>query len=150
MGEWRYSSTILYLGTGFRRVVSVTPLSFYPRGKSPWYPLDRRLGGPQSWTGHCWVKKKTYLSPESNPGRSTMTTEPCSSQCTLFWVLSIFFSLALQPQFVPWPTSMKLFVSLRFSRSYAVGRTPWAGDQLVARPLHVHKHRKRYTHTHKH
>jgi hypothetical protein len=28
-----------------------------------------------------------------------------------------FFSLALQPQFGPWPTSMKLSVSLRFSRS---------------------------------
>jgi hypothetical protein len=22
-----------------------------PQGKSPWYPLDRRLGGPQSWPG---------------------------------------------------------------------------------------------------
>jgi hypothetical protein len=29
----------------------------------------------------------------------------------------IFFSLALQPPFGPWPTSMKLSVSLRFSRS---------------------------------
>jgi hypothetical protein len=28
-----------------------------------------------------------------------------------------FFSLALHPQFGPWPTSMKLSVSLRFSRS---------------------------------
>jgi hypothetical protein len=28
-----------------------------------------------------------------------------------------FFSLALQPQFGPWPTSMKLSLSLRFSRS---------------------------------
>jgi hypothetical protein len=28
-----------------------------------------------------------------------------------------FFSLALQPQIGPWPTSMKLSVSLRFSRS---------------------------------
>jgi hypothetical protein len=23
-------------------------LALYPQGKSPWYPLDRRLGGPQS------------------------------------------------------------------------------------------------------
>jgi hypothetical protein len=23
-----------------------------PQGKSPWYPLDRRLGGPQSRSGH--------------------------------------------------------------------------------------------------
>jgi hypothetical protein len=26
-----------------------------------------------------------------------------------------------------------------------VGRTPWMGDQLVARPLPVHKHRKTHT-----
>jgi hypothetical protein len=30
---------------------------------------------------------------------------------------TIFFPLALQPQFGPWPTSMKLSVSLRFTRS---------------------------------
>jgi hypothetical protein len=42
---------------------------------------------------------------------------------------------------------MKLSVSLRFSRSETVGRTPWAGDQLVARPLPVHKHRKTHTQT---
>jgi hypothetical protein len=29
-------------------VVSFTPLPLYPRGKSPRYPLDRRLGGPQN------------------------------------------------------------------------------------------------------
>jgi hypothetical protein len=49
-----------------------------------------------------------------------------------------FFPLALQPQFGPWPTSMKLSVSLQFTKSQTVGRTPWKGDQLVARPLPVH------------
>jgi hypothetical protein len=29
-------------------VVSFTPWLLYPQGKSPPYPLDRRLGGPQS------------------------------------------------------------------------------------------------------
>jgi len=29
-------------------VVSFTPRPLYLQGKSPWYPLDRRLGGPQS------------------------------------------------------------------------------------------------------
>jgi hypothetical protein len=34
-------------------VVSVTPRPrFYPRGKDPRYPLYRRLGGPQSRSGH--------------------------------------------------------------------------------------------------
>jgi hypothetical protein len=42
---------------------------------------------------------------------------------------------------------MKLSVSLPFTRSLTFGRTPWTGDQLVARPLPAHKHRK--THTHK-
>jgi hypothetical protein len=26
--------------------------ALYPRGKDPRYPLDRRLGGPQSRSGH--------------------------------------------------------------------------------------------------
>jgi hypothetical protein len=30
---------------------------------------------------------------------------------------TVLFSLALHPQFGPWPTSMKLSVSLRFSTS---------------------------------
>jgi hypothetical protein len=27
------------------------PQPLYPQGKSPWYPLDRRLGVPQSHSG---------------------------------------------------------------------------------------------------
>jgi hypothetical protein len=42
---------ILDLGTRWRWVVSFMPRPLYPRGKSPWYPLDRRLGGPQSRSG---------------------------------------------------------------------------------------------------
>jgi hypothetical protein len=54
--------------------------------------------------------------------------------------LKVFcFLLALQPQFGPWPTFMKLPVSLLFTRSYTFGRIPWASDLLVARPLPVHK-----------
>jgi hypothetical protein len=42
---------ILDLGTRWRRVVSFTPWPLCPQGKSPWYPLDRRLGGPQNRSG---------------------------------------------------------------------------------------------------
>jgi len=31
-------------------VVSFTSRPMYPQGKSPWYTLDRRLGGPQNST----------------------------------------------------------------------------------------------------
>jgi len=33
-------------------VVSFTPRPLYLQRKNPWYPLDRRLGGPQSQSGH--------------------------------------------------------------------------------------------------
>jgi hypothetical protein len=37
-------------------VVSFTPRSLYPQGKSPRYPLDRRLGGPQNQSGRGVVE----------------------------------------------------------------------------------------------
>jgi hypothetical protein len=38
----------------------------FPREKSPRYPLDRRLGGPQSRCGSC--EEKTVVLPEIEPG----------------------------------------------------------------------------------
>jgi hypothetical protein len=34
-----------------------------PQGKSPWYPLDRRLGGPQSRSGRGGEEKNSQLLP---------------------------------------------------------------------------------------
>jgi len=51
---------ILNLGTRCRWLVNVTPQSLYRR-KEHWYPLNRRLGGPQSWSVHIGEKK--YLLP---------------------------------------------------------------------------------------
>jgi hypothetical protein len=33
------------------------PQPLYPQGKNPWYPLDRRLSGPQSWSGYRGEEK---------------------------------------------------------------------------------------------
>jgi hypothetical protein len=46
-----HSTRFLDLGTSWKWMVSFTPRPLYPRGKSPRYPLDRRLGGPQSQSG---------------------------------------------------------------------------------------------------
>jgi len=40
-------------------VVSFTPQSLYPQGKSPWYPLERRLGEPHSCFGHSGKEKNS-------------------------------------------------------------------------------------------
>jgi hypothetical protein len=50
---------ILDLGTRWRWVVSFTPRPLYPQGKSPCYPLDRRLGGPQKRSGHGGEEKNS-------------------------------------------------------------------------------------------
>jgi len=48
---------ILHLGARWRWVVSFTPRPLYPRGKSPLYAFNRRLGGPQSWSEHSGEEK---------------------------------------------------------------------------------------------
>jgi len=56
------------LGTRCRWVVSFTSLPLYPRRKFPWYPLDRRPGGPQNRSGRGVKEKKSCSLPESHPG----------------------------------------------------------------------------------
>jgi hypothetical protein len=54
---------ILDLGSRWRWVVSFTPRPFYPQEKSPWYPLDRRLGGPQMRSGRGGEEKNSQALP---------------------------------------------------------------------------------------
>jgi hypothetical protein len=77
------------LGTTWRAVVNFTPRPLYLQGKNPWYPLDRRLGGPQSRSG-CSAEEKssqTLLgleSPNIQPVAQCYTTE-LSELRTQFW-----------------------------------------------------------------
>ena len=41
-------NTILNLGTGWSFLLSIGPVPLYFRGKGLWYPLNRKLCGPQS------------------------------------------------------------------------------------------------------
>jgi hypothetical protein len=50
-GSGGIAPSILDRDTVWRWVVSFMPQPLYRQGKSPWDPLDRRLGGPQSWSG---------------------------------------------------------------------------------------------------
>jgi hypothetical protein len=56
----------------------------------------------------------------------------------------VIFSILLFSLFNFAPTlelraSVKLFVSLQFLNPKTVGRTPWTGDQPIARPLPTHR-----------
>jgi hypothetical protein len=39
----------------------------HPQGKSPWYPLERRLCGPQSQSGHGGEEKNSQTLPRIKP-----------------------------------------------------------------------------------
>jgi hypothetical protein len=64
-------------------VVSFTPLPLYSRGKSPRYPLDRRLGAPQSRSEERGEEK--ILDPtgteNSNPSAPS-AVQPLASRYT--------------------------------------------------------------------
>jgi hypothetical protein len=57
----------LDLGTRWRWVVSFTTQPLYLQGKSPWYPFDRRLGGPQSRSGRGGEEESSKPLPELEP-----------------------------------------------------------------------------------
>jgi hypothetical protein len=59
LGSGVIAALILDLGTRWRLVVIFTPL--YPQGKSPWYLLERRLGGSQSRFVHDGEEKSQAL-----------------------------------------------------------------------------------------
>jgi hypothetical protein len=72
MGELRYSSVILDLGTE-GEWSSSRPCRFAPGGHDPQCLLHRKLGGPQSRSGRCDAPKTICTCRESNlwgPARS--------------------------------------------------------------------------------
>jgi hypothetical protein len=119
MGEWRYSSNFLDLSTRWRWVVGFTPRPFNPRGKSPQYPLDRRLGGPQSRSGRCggavasryadWdtpTCRKATIQPRS--GGNIQLTNCCAAYFIFeilnwFWCVFEGVSEYCRPVIANWP-----------------------------------------------
>jgi hypothetical protein len=49
-------------------------LAALPVRKNLWYPLNRRLGGPHSQSGHFEEEKNFLPYQESNPGSSSQQT----------------------------------------------------------------------------
>jgi hypothetical protein len=57
-----YRFTILNLGNRWRLEVGFTARPLYPRINRAMYPLDGRLGGPQSRSGRCGREKNLVLA----------------------------------------------------------------------------------------
>jgi hypothetical protein len=70
LGSGGIAPRILNLGIRWRRVVSFIPRPLYPQGKISRYPLDRRLGGPQSRSGHGGEETNSRLPLGVDPPSS--------------------------------------------------------------------------------
>jgi hypothetical protein len=66
-GEEIYLHAFFDLGTRWKWAVSFTPRQLYLQGKSPCYPLDRRLHGLQSRSGCSGEEKNSQPPPGTEP-----------------------------------------------------------------------------------
>jgi hypothetical protein len=122
---WRYSSTILDLGTRWRLVVIFTPC--HVTHGAGWENVMETAWVPeQVWAP--WRREK-FLSPNNQPMSIHFTNWSLRPYlniegfliyayfidvicvCIYIYIYKYFFPLALQPSFGPRPTSMKLSVS---------------------------------------
>jgi hypothetical protein len=67
LGVGGVAQHILDFGTTWWWVVSFTPRPLYPQVESPWYPLDRRLVGPQSQAGRGGEEENSQPLPGLEP-----------------------------------------------------------------------------------
>jgi hypothetical protein len=78
MGSEGIAPLIPDLGTRWRWVVNFTPRLLYSEGKSPWYPLDKRVGGPQSRSGSGGEEKNS----QPLPGLEALIIQPEAQRYT--------------------------------------------------------------------
>jgi len=89
MIERRYGSTHSVIGTRWRWVVSFKSRLLYPQAKNPWYPLDRRLCGPQSRYGRCGEDKNSQPLPAHEPPIIQPTAQRYTTELSLLIIIII-------------------------------------------------------------
>jgi hypothetical protein len=95
---------ILDLGTRWRCVISFTLRPLYTRGKSPCYPLDKRLGGPQSRAGRGGEEKNS----QPLPGLEPAIIQPVAQRYT---TASLFIFRLLKLNLRQWSLCINFFVN---------------------------------------
>jgi hypothetical protein len=73
------------------------PLSLYYRGKSPWYPLHRRLCGPQIRPGRCGKMKILYPTRTRTPTPRSPSPQAVAIPTTLQRLLQILVKPSKSP-----------------------------------------------------
>jgi hypothetical protein len=117
---------------GLHRIKSQTIELFITtavRTSDPIYDLHIHKSGDSTYFSVSLVC--TYYTTQSHyPEKPHHVSSSLWKPHVLF--INFHSSMALQPFVGPWPL-------LQFRNLYTAGRTPWTGDQSVARPLPTHR-----------
>jgi hypothetical protein len=84
-----------------------------PPGKSPWYPLDRKLGGPQSRSGRGGEEKNSQPPPgiePFNPDRPAHSLVAIPTELLQLWMKEKLNDFIIQADYF-WRTSVSPKVS---------------------------------------
>jgi hypothetical protein len=122
MGEWMYNPHFLDLGSRWRWVVSITSRPLFYRLKNPRYPLDTRLGGPQSRCGRHGEEK--ILDPtgiRTPTPRSSSLRYPGSYKYMYHVTLKVHPAMLSAESANAW---LKFLASLRAEPSRQAGEFP--------------------------
>jgi hypothetical protein len=121
---------ILDLGARWRWVVSFTsrPL-LYSQGNSPWYPLDRKLGGPQNRSGRGGEEKNSQPLPRLEP----QIMQPVAQRYTieLFWLLF----LTVAPRIFSKFKAVAMLKDLKIAKTFTRTSILWDGNCLGKKTL---------------
>jgi hypothetical protein len=147
MREWRYSSThptILNLSTRWRGVVSFTSLPLYPRGKSPWYTLYRRLGGPQSQSGSYGEEKHFLPTPRPSSLAAIPTELLRLTKKKRIWALLWMYSVPIPDKNrISWG-ALWLLISVPKDHLIATAFKPDLHRSIIHKHLHTTFKAKHY------
>jgi len=103
-GNVGIAALIFNLGTRWEGVTNFIPWPLYPQGKNPQYPWNRKLGGPQSWSGP-FGEEKIPLHPSWNQN----TSHPAHNRDSIPSTLPRF----LIPEYIIFPWSNLLCKTFR-------------------------------------
>jgi hypothetical protein len=95
-----YFPSFFDLGTRWKWVVSFTPQPLYPQGKSPLYPLDRRLSGPQSRSGHVVITTMIWVFSDKISVFVICTVNTVLEGCSLCVLSPLTYSINRFPQYM--------------------------------------------------
>jgi hypothetical protein len=100
----------LNFGTSWRWVVSFTHRPLYPRGKNTRYPLDRRLGGPQSRSPRSGEEKILETTGTRTPTPRSCSPYPVAIPTALYQLLRVSGE-----ECKLWSSSLSQFLQLALS-----------------------------------